>query len=149
LRALSEVEALAEGVGPGWSDGLGRTTASRGELANVVEEDGALEGVQLRGVEGDFGEEGVGGEDGGLVAMAGVGVAQERRDVDLKGAGEAIERRERRHGFAVFDFGDVGAGNAHASGELTLGEITDVPQIADGGGYLQAFCLWCRGGYEG
>ena len=59
------------------SGGLGRTTTSRGEFANVVQEDGALQSVELRGVDGDLGEEGVGHENGRLVAMAGVGVAQQ------------------------------------------------------------------------
>jgi len=107
----------------------------------MVEEDGALQSVQLRGVEGDLGEEGVGGEDGGLVAMAGVGVAQEGGDVHLKGAGEAVERGQGRHGLAVLDLGDVGAGYAHAGGELTLREITHVAQIPNGGGYLESAFL--------
>ena len=67
------------------------TTASRGQFANVVQEDGPLEFVELRGVGGDLGEEGIGHQHRGLVAMAGVGVAQQGGDVDLEGAGEAIE----------------------------------------------------------
>jgi hypothetical protein len=98
----------------------GRAAASGGELANVIEEDGALESVELRGVGRDLGEEGVGHENGRLVAMAGGGVAQQGGDVDLQGPGEAIERGERGHGFAVLDLRDVGAGHVHASGQLTL-----------------------------
>src|SRR5260370_30833459 len=92
---------------------LGRTTTAGGELANVVEEDGALEVVELRGVHGDLGEEGVRHKDRGLVAMARVGVSQESGDVDLKGAGEAVGRGEGRHGLAVLDLRDVGGGKAH------------------------------------
>jgi hypothetical protein len=54
---------------------LGGATTAGGELANVVEEDGALQVVELRGVHGDLGEEGIGHEDRGLVAMARVGIA--------------------------------------------------------------------------
>lgn len=125
---------------------LGGAASAGCQFADVVEEDGALEGVQLRGVEGDLGEEGIGHEDGGLVAVAGVGVAQEGGDIHLEGAGKAVERRESGHGLAVLDFGDVGAGHTHASGELTLREIAHVAQVANGSGYLDAtFCCWLGG----
>ncbi len=123
---------------------LGGAAAAGGEFANVIEEDGALQGVELRGVGGDLGEEGIGHEDRGLVAMAGVGVAQQGGDVDLEGPGETIERGQGRHGLAVLDLGDVGAGDAHAGGELTLREIAHVAQIANGCGYLQA-AFYCGG----
>ena len=134
---------------------LGRTTAAGSEFANVVEEDRALQVVELRGVRGDLGEEGIGHEDRGLVAMARVGVAQQGGDVDLKGPGEAVERGEGRHGLAVLDLRDVGARDAHAGGELPLREIAHVAQIANGGGDLQAAfvsygcgdeCQWCGSG---
>jgi hypothetical protein len=111
---------------------LGGAATTGGELANVVEEDGTLEVVELRGVHGNLGEEGIRHEDGSLVAMARVGVSQEGGDVDLKGAGEAIERRQGRDGLAIFDLGDVGTGNAHAGGELPLREIAHVAQVANG-----------------
>ncbi len=111
---------------------LGGAATASGELTNVVEEDGALEVVELRGVHGDLGEEGIGHEDRGLVAMARIGVSQEGGDVDLKGPGEAIERRQGRDGLAIFDLGDIGAGNAHAGGELSLREIAHVAQVANG-----------------
>ena len=65
---------------------------SSGKLANMVEEDGALQGVELRGVHGDLGEEGIVHENGGLVAVPVVGVAQQGGDIDLEGACEAVER---------------------------------------------------------
>ena len=112
-----------------------------GELAYVIEEDGALEGVELGGVCGDLGKEGVGHEDGGLVAVAGVGVAQEGRDVHLEGLGQPVERGEGGHGLAVLDLGDVGARHVHARGELTLGEVAHVTEVADSCGDLEAtFC---------
>src|SRR5882757_9815464 len=80
---------------------LGCATTAGSKLANVVEEDGALQIVELRGVHGDLGEEGIGHEDRGLVAMARVGVAQQGGDVDLKSTGEPVERGEGRHGLAV------------------------------------------------
>jgi hypothetical protein len=124
----------------GWSSvaagRLGCATTAGSELANVVEEDGALQVVELRGVHGDLGEEGIGHEDRGLVAMARVGVSQESGDVDLKGSGEAVERGEGRHCLAVLDLRDVGAGYSHAGGELPLREIAHVAQVSNGAGYL-------------
>ena len=119
-----------------WQRCLGRATTAGGELANVVEEDRTLQVVELRGVHGDLGEEGIGHEDRGLVAMARVGVSQEGGDVDLKGAGEAVERGEGRHGLAVLDLRDVGSGDTHAGCKLPLREIAHVAQVANGGGYL-------------
>ena len=112
------------------------TTATGSEFAYVVEEDGALKVVELGGVHGDLGEEGVGHEDRSLVAMARVGVAQQGGDIDLEGPGEAIERGQCRHCLAVLDLGDIGAGNAHTGGELSLREIAHMAQIANGCGYL-------------
>ena len=130
----------------------GGAAPSGGQLADVVEEDRALEGVELRGVGRDLGEEGIRHEDGGLVAMAGVGVAQQGRDVDLEGPGETIQGGQGRHGFAVFDLGDVGARHVHPGGELTLREVAHVAQISNGSGYLKsAFGGWLGGddGYWG
>jgi hypothetical protein len=114
----------------------GRTTTAGSEFANVVEEDGPLQIVELRGVHGDLSEERIGHEDCSLVAMACVGIAQQGGDVDLKSTGETVERREGRHGLAILDLRDVGAWNAHASSELSLREIAHVAQVANGGGYL-------------
>ena len=62
---------------------------------------------------------------------------QQGRNVHLKGAGKAIERGQRGHSLAVLDLGNIGAGNAHAAGELTLTEIADVTKIAHGSGDLK------------
>jgi hypothetical protein len=127
---------------------LGCATTAGGELANVVEEDGALQFVELRGVQGDFGEERVGHEDRGLVTVAGVGVAQQGGDVDLKSTGETVERGEGRHGLAVLDLRDVSAGHSHACRELTLREVAHVAQVSNGSGDLEAALLSYRGGDE-
>ena len=66
-------------------------------------------------------------------------VAEQGGDIDLEGAGEAIERGQGRHGLAVLDLGDVGARDVHARGELPLREVADVAEIAHGGGDLNAF----------
>ncbi len=121
----------------GAAGNLSRAATSGGKLPDVVQEDGALEGVELRGVGGDLGEEGVGHENGRLVAMAGGGVAQQGRDVDLKGFRETCERGQGRHGLAVLDLGDIGARDVHAASELTLRQVTNVAQIANRSSYLQ------------
>lgn len=118
------------------------------ELADVVEEDGLLGGREMRGVLGDLSQEGIVEQDGGLVAVARGRVAQECGDVDLEGAGEAVERGQSGHGLAVLDFRDVGAGHAHAGGELALGEIADVAEIAHGGGNLGAGVMGLGCGFE-
>ena len=125
------------------------STSSGGQFANMVEEDGALELVELRGVSGNLGEERVGGEDGGLVAVARGGVTEQRGDVHLERLGETVERGQRRHGLAVLDLGDVGAGDAHAGGELALGEIADVAKIAHGSGDLESTVFFRLCGDEG
>ena len=71
---------------------LGCATTAGSELANVIEEDRPLQIVELRGVHGDLGEERIGHEDRGLVAMTCIGIAQQSGDVDLKSTGEAVER---------------------------------------------------------
>jgi hypothetical protein len=114
----------------------GGAATARGEFANVVQEYGALQFIELRGVHGDLGEERIGHEDRGLVAMARVGVSQEGGDVDLKGTSEAIERRQGRHGLAVLDLRDVSARYTHAGGKLPLREVAHVAQVANGCGYL-------------
>jgi len=116
-----------------------------GQFPNMIQEDGALQGVQLRCVGGDFGEERIRHENGGFVAMAGVRVAKQGGDVDLQGFGEPIQGREGGHGFAVLDLGNIGAGNVHAGGELPLGEVPDVAEIADSGGDLKTALLLGRG----
>jgi hypothetical protein len=120
---------------------LSGATTSGCQLPHMIEEDGALQGVELGGVGRDLGEERVGHENGRLVAMAGVGVAEQGRDVDLQRFGEAIQRGESRHGLTVLDLGDVSPGNIHACSELPLGQVADVPEIANRGCDLKAAFL--------
>jgi hypothetical protein len=98
---------------------LGGTTASGGELANMVQEDGALQFVELRCIQCDLGEEWIGHEDRSLIAVACVGVAQQGGDVDLESAGETVERGQGWHGL-----------------------------VANGVGYLQAAFLGCGWGNQ-
>ena len=107
--------------------------ASGSQFAHVVQEDGPLQGIEMRDVLGDLSQEGVVHQNGGLVAMTVIGVAQQGGDVHLEGAGQPVERRERRHCLAVLDLGDIGARNIHARGELALREIAHMAQIADCG----------------
>ena len=90
----------------------------------------------MRGVLGDLGQEGIVEQDGGLIAVTRGRVAEECGDVDLEGAGEAVEGGQGGHGLAVLDLGDVGARHAHAGRELALRKIADVAEITHGGGNL-------------
>jgi len=120
------------------ADLSGAADAALGQFSNVVEEDRLLRRVQVSGVLGDLGQERVRHQNSGFVLVAGGRVAEQGGDIHLQGAGEAIERGQRRHSLAVLNLGDVGAGNAHACGELPLRQVADVPQVADGRGYLQS-----------
>ncbi len=90
----------------------------------------------MLGVLGDLCEEGIIEQKGGFIAVPGGGIAEQGGDIDLQGAGQAIQGREGGHGLAILDLGDVGSRNGHASGKLTLGEITHVTEVAHGGGNL-------------
>ena len=116
---------------------LGRAFAAGGELADVVEEDRPLQRVELRSVVRDLSQEGIVHEDGGLIPVAIAGIAKEDRDIDLESVCQARKRGQGRHRLAVFDFGDVGAGDIHASRELALREVANVPQITNRRGYLK------------
>lgn len=109
-----------------------------GKFANLVEEDGLLQVVELGGVEGDLSEERVGHQDGSFLRVAVDGVAQQAGDIDLESAREAVERGEGRHGLAIFNFRDVSARDAHARGKLALGKVADVTQVAYSCCYLEA-----------
>ncbi len=61
----------------------GLARVALGQFADVVEEDRLLRRGEVRGVLGDLGEEGVGGEHGRLFLVAGGGVAEQGGDVDL------------------------------------------------------------------
>lgn len=118
------------------------------QFPNVIEEDGALQSVELRGVSCDLGEERVGHQNGRLVAMASVGVAEQGRDIDLQGSGETIQRRESRHCLSVLDLGDVGAWDVHARGELALGQIANVTKVANRSSDLKSAFLFRLGWNE-
>ena len=117
---------------------LGHASAASGQLAHLVEEDGALEGIQLADKLCNFSQKGVSGEDCRLSLVPCFSIAEKVGDVYLEGARETFERTNRRHGLSIFDLGDISARDAHATGELTLGEVTHEPQIADSCSYLEA-----------
>jgi hypothetical protein len=144
--------------GGGFAGVLGRSTTSGGQLPDMIEEDGALQGIELGGIGRNLSEERIGHEDRCLVAMAGIGVAEQSRDVHLQGASQAIQGREGWHCFAVLDLGDIGARNIHTGCELPLGQVSDVAEIANSGCDLDTALLlgrrwdesqrcWCRCGF--
>ena len=47
------------------------------QFANMVQKDGSLQIVELRGVHGDLGEEGIGHQDRCLVMMPGIRIAKQ------------------------------------------------------------------------
>ncbi len=105
----------------------------------MVEEDRALQGVQLRGVAARS-RPGTDPPSGRSPHRAG---ASRRRAAGWRcrpeGARKTVERGERRHRFAVLDLGDVGARNVHARGQLALREVAHVTQLAHRSGDLQTF----------
>src|SRR5882757_10354196 len=107
----------------------------------MIEKYRLLERVELVDVSGDLSEKGIGHEHGCLVAMTRLGIAEQGRDIDLQCIGKALERGERRHGFPVLYLRDIGTGNVHAPGKLTLRQVTHVPQIAHGGSNLNPALL--------
>lgn len=111
---------------------LGGAFSAGSQLANVVQEDRALQCVELGGVVRDLRKEGVGHENGGLILVAVIRIAEQDRDVHLQGVRQARERGERRHGLGILDLRNVSAGYVHASRKLTLGKIADMSQIANG-----------------
>jgi len=128
---------------------LGRATASGCELAYVVEEDGALQSVELRRVSRDLGEERVGHQDGRLVAVPRSGVAEQGGDIHLQGPRQAVERGEGRHSLAILDLRDVSARHVHASCELPLREVAYVAKITNCRGDLKAVMGGCGRGDDG
>ncbi len=80
----------------------------------------------MRGVLGDLGQEWIVEQNGGFVTMTGGRVAEQGGDIDLEGAGEAIEGGQGRHRLAVLDLGDISAWHSHAGSKLALGEVADV-----------------------
>ena len=141
-RSLEEEEASAESV-------LRRAAASCCQLPNMVQEDGTLQGVELRGVSRDLGEERIRHKDSRLVTMAGIGIAKQGRDVNLQSFRQTIQGGEGRHCLAVLDLGDVGAGDVHACSELTLRQVAYVAQVANRGCYLKTTLLLGLGWDEG
>ena len=109
-----------------------------GKLANVVEKDGTLQRVELRGIRGDLSQKRIGHEHRCLTGVTARSIAEERRNVDLEGSCETVEGRQRRHSFAIFNLGDIGSGYTHTTRELPLAQVANVAKIAHGGGDLDA-----------
>jgi len=115
----------------------------------VVEEDGALQSVELRRVCGDLGEEGIGHQDGRLVAVPRAGVAEQGGDIHLQRLRQAVKRGEGRHGLAILDLRDIGARHVHARRELTLRKVAYMAKITNCRGDLEAVMRSCGRGDDG
>src|ERR1700720_4497021 len=97
----------------------------------MVQEQRPLQRFELGKVLRELCEERVGEYLGHLFVTLAVAIAHQLADVDLKGCSQTLERSEGRNGLAVFDLGDVGAGNLHAAGELPLAEVTSLANVLD------------------
>jgi hypothetical protein len=117
---------------------LGGTASAGCQLTNVIQEDGTLQSIQLRGIGCNLGQKRIGHQNGRFVTVPGVGIAEKGGDVHLQGPRQPVERRERRHRLTIFDLGDVGARHVHASRKLALGEVSYVSQISNCSGDLNA-----------
>jgi len=128
---------------------LGRAAASGCELAYVVEEDGALQSVELRRVSGDLSEERVGHQNRCLVAVPRGGVAEQGGDIHLQRLSQSVERGEGWHSLAILDLRDVSARHVHACRELPLRKIAYMAKITNCRGDLKAVMGGCGRGDDG
>ncbi len=71
-----------------------------------------------------------------LLAVA-FAAAEQIGHSDLQCTRQPFQGRQRRRGFLVFNFGNVGTGHGHASRELALAEPVAQAQGADGGRQVQ------------
>jgi len=92
------------------------SAASAGRVAHGAIEEGALHCFELGQEGGNFSKEGVRQDGSHLLIAAAARVPHQLAHVDFKSGGEPFKGAEGGDGLAVFDFGDVGAGNLHAAG---------------------------------
>ena len=116
-------------TGPG-QQALGRASPARPHVAHGTVDQRAMERVEVRKQRSDLGQERIGENRGDFFFAAAARVANERAHFHLECVGEALQRSECGNGFAVLDFGDVGAGHLHAARQLALAQVTRTTNLA-------------------
>src|SRR5271154_3232680 len=121
---------------------LGASTASHGQVAHLVKEHRALQGIHLCDVRSQLRQKRVAENRRRLFMATATRIPKQMTDVDFQCSGETCQRRQRRHRLAVLDFRDVGARHLHTPSQLTLTQIAALAQITHRARDLQAviFC---------
>src|SRR5450631_40965 len=123
----------------GWSrrKELCQTAVAAGShIAHLVQEYGALHGIQLGSIGSQLREERI-GEDGlGFFLAPAAAIAQQVTDIDFECVGEPLKRGEGGASLGILNLGDVGAGDLHSSRELTLAEVAAAANVANSAGNL-------------
>ena len=94
-----------------------------------------MQGLKLRQILRQFRQERIGEDFRHLFVSGAAAVANQLADIDFECACQSLQRTEGRDRFAVLNFGDVGAGNLHAAGQLALTQVTSLPDVLDLRGY--------------
>ena len=66
---------------------------------------------------------------GGIDSALTAAIAYQLADVHFERGGKPFERPQRRDRLAVFNLGNVGAGNLHAAGQLTLAQVAGLANL--------------------
>jgi len=128
--------------------GLGEPAPSAGHFAHLVDDLGALDGVELRGKGHEFCEERICQDELGFALVAAAGISEQQADADFESLGKTVERGECGDGLAVFNFRDVGAWDLHATGELTLAESAAGANLLYGRSNIDAGDVFLRRGWS-
>ncbi len=119
-----------------------RAAPAGSHVPHLVQQKGAVVAIKPGELGHEFTDERIAHDGCNLLLPLAAGIAEKMADVDLKSRGEALKRRQSRHGFAVFNLGDVGARHLHAASELALAEAALTAQIANGARDLEAAILF-------
>src|ERR1700689_1984209 len=117
---------------------LGTSTASHCQVAHLVQEHRALQGIHPCDVRSQLRQKRVAENRRGLFMAAATRIPKQVTDVDFQCSGQTRQRRQRRHRLAVLDFRDVGARHLHAASQLALAQIAALTQITHRARDLQA-----------
>ena len=123
---------------------LRRSSRPYREIAHLRQDAGHLHAIQLRDEGQNFRDELVFHQFADFFLAALFAAAEQFGHGYLQGSRQPLKRRERRRGFLVFDFGNVGPRYRHAPGKLALAEATAQAQRADRRGQVQVSAAHAR-----